>query len=49
VKHDGGNIMVWGCFFWLGTGMLLEIEEKMNKKQYRDILEEEVVASFEKL
>jgi hypothetical protein len=29
--------------------MLLDIEGKMNKEQYRDILEEGVVASFGKL
>ena len=41
--------MVWGCFAWAGTGILLEVERKMNADQFVDILEEGVLASFEKL
>jgi hypothetical protein len=33
VKHDGGNIMLWGCFLAAGTGRLVRIEGKMNGAQ----------------
>jgi hypothetical protein len=49
VKYGGGNIMVWGCFAWAGTGMLMEVEGRMNADQYMNILEVGVVSSFEKL
>ena len=41
--------MVQGCFAWAGTGILLEVEGKMNADQYVDILEEGVLPRFEKL
>ena len=50
VKHGGGNnLMVWGCMGWNGVGKLIEVQEKMDAKQYCEILEEGVVESFEKL
>ena len=50
VKHRGGNnLMVWGCIGWNGVGKLVEVEGKMDAKQYCEILDEGVVESFEKL
>ena len=50
VKHGGGNnLMVWGCMGWNGVGILVEVEGKMDAKQYCEILDEGVVESFEKL
>jgi len=50
VKHGGGNnLMVWGCMGWNGVGKLVEVEGKMDAKQYCEILDEGVVESFEKL
>jgi hypothetical protein len=34
-KHDGGIIMLWGCFSAAGTGRLVRIERKMNRAKYR--------------
>ncbi|KAK3545509.1 hypothetical protein QTP70_007767 [Hemibagrus guttatus] len=45
VKHDGGNIMLWGCFSVAGTGRLVRIEGKMNAAMYRDILDENLLQS----
>ena len=39
VKSGGGNIMVWGCMGWEGTGKLVEVEGRMNGQQYVDILD----------
>jgi len=41
VKHGGGNnLMVWGCMGWNGVGKLVEVEGKMDAKQYCEILDE---------
>lgn len=32
VKFGGGKIMVWGCMGWDGTGILCEVEGKMDAK-----------------
>ncbi|KAK3510100.1 hypothetical protein QTP70_026829 [Hemibagrus guttatus] len=45
VKHDGGSIMLWGCFSAAGTGRLVRIEGKMNAAMYRDILDENLLQS----
>src|SRR5271163_2289713 len=48
VKHGGGhNLMVWSCMGWNGMGKHIEVEGKMDAKQYCEILEEGVVESFE--
>ena len=50
VKHGGdNNLMVWGCMGWNGVGKLIEVEGKMDAKQYCEILDGGVVESFEKL
>ena len=50
VKHgEGNNLIVWGCMGWNGVGILVEVEGKMDAKQYCEILDEGVVESFEKL
>ena len=41
VKHEGGNIMLWGCFSAKGTGRLHHIEGLM----YRKILNENLLPS----
>ena len=40
--------MVWGCMDW-NVGKLVEVEGKMDAKQYCEILDKRVVESFEKL
>ena len=50
VKHGGGNnLMVWGCMGWNGVEKLIEVEGKMDAKQYCEILGDGLVESFEKL
>ena len=50
VKHGGGNnLMVWGCMGWNGVGKLIEVQGKMDAKQYCEILEDGLVESFEEL
>ena len=39
VKHGGGGIMVWGCFSGKGLGPLVKVEGKMNRLDYINILE----------
>ena len=39
IKHDGGNIMLWG-FFSKVTGRLHWVERKMDRAKYREILGE---------
>ncbi|KAG2470074.1 TCB1 transposase, partial [Polypterus senegalus] len=45
VKHDGGSIMLWGCFSAAGTGRLVRIKGKMTAAIYRDILDENLLQS----
>ena len=50
VKHGGGNnLMVWDCMGWNSVGRLIEVEGKMDAKQYCEILDDGLVESFEKL
>src|SRR5260370_42660715 len=41
--------MVLGCMGWNGVGKLVEVEGKMDAKQYCQILDKGVAESFEKL
>ncbi|KAG2459991.1 TCB1 transposase, partial [Polypterus senegalus] len=45
MKHDGGSIMLWGCFSAAGTGRLVRIKGKMTAAMYRDILDENLLQS----
>ena len=41
--------MVWGCMGLYRVGKLIEVEGKMDAKQYCEILEDGLVESFETL
>ncbi len=45
MKHEGENIMLWGCFSAKGPGRLICVKERMNGAKYRDILSENLLPS----
>jgi hypothetical protein len=42
VKHEGGNLMIWGCVGWNEVGKLIEVQGNMDKVQYHKILKDGV-------
>ena len=40
LKHEGGSIMLWGCFAAGGTGALHKIDDIMREENYVDILKQ---------
>lgn len=45
VKHNGGNVMVWGCFAASGVGVLEHVDCRMDAERYISILERNLVAA----
>uniref|UniRef100_A0A0K8W065 Transposable element Tc1 transposase n=1 Tax=Bactrocera latifrons TaxID=174628 RepID=A0A0K8W065_BACLA len=43
VKHGGGNVMVWGCFSAEGVGPIFKIEGNMDRFQYKNILQTQML------
>ena len=39
LKHGGGSLMIWGCMTAYGRGFMCKIDGKMDKHQYKSILE----------
>ena len=46
VKHGGGNIKVWGCISWEGTGRLTLVDGNLNAVQYCHILDSAFMGSL---
>ena len=49
VKHGGVSLMVWGCFSRHGTGNLFFIDGIMDRFKYREILQQNLFQSAQKL
>jgi hypothetical protein len=49
VKHGGGSIMVWGSIAGSGVGNLVFIDGIMDQYVYKNILEENLLQSADKL
>src|SRR5438270_238501 len=43
VKHGGGGVMMWECFSGKGLGPLVKVDGKMNRLDYIDILEKNLL------
>lgn len=46
VKHGGGNIKVWGCISWEGTGRLALVDGNLDAVQYCQILDSAFMGSL---
>ena len=42
----GGSLMVWGCIWWNGVGVLSEVEGRMDAEQYVTTLEGALLQSM---
>ena len=49
VEHGDGNVKCWGCFSSSGVGSLIFIGDNMTGESYREILENNLLKSVEKL
>lgn len=49
VKHGGGNVKCWGCFSSAGVGELIFIDGNMTGEAYREILDNNLLKSVQKL
>ena len=49
VKHGGGNVKCWACFLSSGVGSLIFINGNMTGESHREILENNLLKSVEKL
>ena len=49
VKHGDGNVKCWACFSSSGVGSLIFIDGNMMSESYREILENNLLKSVEKL
>ena len=45
VQHDGGSVLVWGCFGGESSGDLVQIKGIMKKEQYHSILQRHAIPS----
>ena len=48
-RHGGGNVKCWGCFSSSGVDSLIFIDGNMTGESYREILENNLLKSVEKL
>ena len=48
-KHGGGNVKCWACFSSSGVGRSIFIDGNMTGESYREILENNLLRSVEKL
>uniref|UniRef100_A0A3Q3JQ14 Sleeping Beauty transposase HTH domain-containing protein n=1 Tax=Monopterus albus TaxID=43700 RepID=A0A3Q3JQ14_MONAL len=49
VKHEGGSLMMWGCFSEAGTGNLDRVPGIMDSQKYQVILKKNMMPSVDKL
>lgn len=49
VKHGGGSVLVWGCMTAAGVGNLVFIDQIMDQHVYREILQDNLQPSVDRL